>query len=570
VSGDHHGPPPLTLHHRIVRGELVRRGAAAPYHELAVDGGERHLIREDLLPGSAARWRDGGRRRPLIGLAHVTDLQLADVQSPVRFEFFNREYADPRFTALLPVQRPQEAFTAHAVLSMVETLNRIEVAPVGGGPLQLAVTTGDVIDNAQWNELQAFLALFDGGQVQTRSGGSRYEGVQSADWPDSVFWRPDGPGPDGRHDMFREMFGYPHLPGVIERALTPLRSPGLNLPWLACYGNHEALIQGVGVVTPPLAEAMVAGRKPVHLPADADLDAALETFIVGPHAFLNGSTRPITPDGARRAITRADFVAAHRTTWSRPDGHGFTAANERDGTAYYVHDLPGVRLIGLDTTRTTGASGGAVDTDQLWWLQARLIEVHSRYRAADGRPMTTSAQDRLVVLFSHHGSETLTNLRGAPSPDGVVTDDADLVGGPELVELLHRFPNVVLWLNGHTHTNGVRARVDPREPRCGFWEVTTASVVDWPCQSRLVELIDLGDGALAVACTMIDHDSPLGVGASLEGAAMTTPQLAALHRELAANMPTAGVGSRLEGLVPDRNVILPLRAPFDLPRLNGS
>jgi hypothetical protein len=141
------------------------------------------------------------------------------------------------------------------------------------------------------------------------------------------------------------------------------------------------------------------------------------------------------------------------------------------------------------------------------------------------------------------------------------------VAGPEVRQLLHRFGNVVLWLNGHTHTNTVRPRPDPLDPDHGFWEVTTCAVVDWPGQTRVVELLDLGDGALAIACTMLDHDSPLGPGASLEGSTLTTPQLASLHRELAANAPGAGAGSRLEGLSSDRNVVLPLRAPFDLSRL---
>jgi metallophosphoesterase (TIGR03767 family) len=574
VSG-HHGPPPLTLHRRIVRGELVRRGAAAGYHGLTADSGERHRVRQELLPGSEQLWRTARVRRPLLCLAHVTDLQLADVQSPVRFEFFNREFGDPRFADLVPVQRPQEALTPHAVLATVDTLNRIDAAPVTGAALQLAITTGDAIDNAQWNELQAFLALLEGGCARIRSGGERYEGVQSTSWPDSVFWRPDGPGPDGQPDMFRAMFGFPHLPGVIERALDPLHSPGLRLPWLACYGNHEALIQGVGAVTPAVAGALVADRKPVELPPEADRDGALETFIVGSQAFLAGTHRRVTADPARRAVSRTEFVSAHLTAGARPAGHGFSTENLRHGTAYYVHDLPGVRLIGLDTTRISGAAAGALDTDQLWWLQARLVEVHSRYRAADGSLMTTSAQDKLVVVFSHHGTDTLTNLRGI-QPESVIgpayaradPDGADLVGGPELVELLHRFGNVVAWINGHTHTNRVRPRVDPVDPARGFWEVTTCALVDWPCQTRLVELVDLGAGAMAITCTMVDHDSPLGLYGSLEGSGLNTRQLAALHRELAANMPTAGVGSRLEGLVDDRNVVLPLRAPFDLSRLD--
>ncbi len=108
----------------------------------------------------------------MLSLVHITDLQLADVQSPTRFEFLNRYFADPRYAEIVPVQRPQEALTAHTVDAMLRTLNALR-GPVTGAPPELAVTTGDAIDNAQWNEMQAFLALFDGGLVRQNSGGRR-------------------------------------------------------------------------------------------------------------------------------------------------------------------------------------------------------------------------------------------------------------------------------------------------------------------------------------------------------------------------------------------------------------
>src|SRR5262249_10681848 len=143
-------------------------------------------------------------------------------------------------------------------------------------------------------------------------------------------------------------------------------------------------------------------------------------------------------------------------------------------------------------------------------------------------------------------------------------DGEPLLGGAELVALLHRFPNVVLWLNGHTHINAVHPRPAPAgSPGSGFWEVTTCAVVDWPCQTRLVELIDAGD-YLSIVCTMLDHDPPAGVPS-----APSTAELASLHRELAANMPFAGAAGPGQGTPTDRNVELRLAAPFPAARLPG-
>jgi hypothetical protein len=157
--------------------------------------------------------------------------------------------------------------------------------------------------------------------------------------------------------------------------------------------------------------------------------------------------------------------------------------------------------------------------------------------------------------------DTLTNTRyGHRGLDG-----DPLLGATDFLALLHRFGNVVLWLNGHTHINSVRARSDPADPARGFWEVTTCAVVDWPCQTRVVEITDLA-GELAITCTMVDHDSPLAPR-SLDSAA----DLAALHRELAANVPVIGaVGSRGPGLPSDRNVELRIRPSFPLSRLPGT
>ena len=124
----------------------------------------------------------------------------------------------------------------------------------------------------------------------------------------------------------------------------------------------------------------------------------------------------------------------------------------------------------------------------------------------------------------------------------------------------------MLWLNGHTHINAVRARRDPADPARGFWEVTTCAVIDWPCQTRIVELVDAA-GQLAIACTMVDHDTPLaGYRRPL---AISGDDLAALHRELAANIPFDGPHPGRSGSVTDRNVELLITPPFPLSRLPG-
>ena len=545
----------LTLDQTLVPGSVLRPGSKRPYRAVTLGPGEPRVVRTDLAHRSSDR--SPRERRPLLVFAHATDLQLVDVQSPARFEFCNQHVDDPRFHQLVPMHRPQEALVARAGQAMVRTLNSLRQGPASGADIDLVITTGDAVDNAQWNELRMFLALLDGGHVRPGSGGPRYEGVQSLEWGDDSFWRPDG---DGTHvsDWYQRRYGFPHLPGLLERALADFESEGLRLPWLACFGNHEVLVQGLGRMTRPLQRHLIGASKPRGSLADLDLDALESVFVTSPESFLSGHQHRVTADPDRRAVAPAEFIDAHFSARSRPYGHGFTAENRRSGRAYYVYDIGLVRLICLDTTCASGPAAGCLDEDQARWLHDRLAEVHSCYRAADGSPVATAESDRVVVIFSHHGLDTMTSAANLPPG----TAGPRLVGPEELAALLHRFGNVVAWVNGHTHRNVVLPRPDPGATSGGFWEITTSALMDWPCQTRLVELLDNADGTLSLVCTMVDHD---GVVRPEPDQPWTGEWLAGMHRELAGNEPWRGFESPARGGVADRNVELVLPQPFPMP-----
>ncbi len=525
-------------------GPVLRTGSSTSYRSLVRAEGERHAVRTELTGPAGQDVR--ARGKALLAIGHMTDLHVTDVESPARFEFLNRFAGDARFRELLTMQRPQEALNAHAIAAMVRSMNAIESAPVTGSPVELLVMTGDAIDNAQTNEFATFLALFEGGMVSPNSGGPEIESVQSPGWPDDIFWKPDG----SRFgtDKFRLAHGFPLVPGLLDRAMRPFESEGLRVPWIGCHGNHEELCQGVGLVNPELARAMVAGRKPIGVPDGLDAATALETFVMRPQHFMSGATVAVTADAGRRPLDIGAFVEAHFRPGATPDGHVFTPTNRRDRSANYTHDTGAVRLIVLDTACRGGGADGCLDRDQLAWLEDRLIEVHEVYTNASGESVRTGNANRLVVIASHHPLFTLRNYRlpGAAQAD-------------ELLRMLHRFANVILCLNGHIHMNLVQPHANREGPSAGFWEVTTSSIVDWPCQGRVVEIFDAGGGRLAIACTMVDHDGPAD-----PGPALAPSEMAGLHRELAFNDPIAGVLTTRAGTSADRNVILTLPAPFPL------
>ena len=437
-------------------------------------------------------------------------------------------------------------------------------------------------------------------------GDSIYDGVRDDDEyyePDSSAPEEDGPGyspreaenaaETGRRVASRD------FPGLYEEMNRPFRATGFDdLPWYSVFGNHDGLIQGNQPRNPALEAFGIGCVKVESLSAgDRDLIATSATKELAVARALTtmqreaqerdpATVRIVPPDPRRRPLRKNEFIAEHFETTGVPAGHGFTPANVASGQGNYSFSPAGrsdLRFVVLDSISEQGLEQGNLDDDQFRWLHAELLKAEMA--------------SQLVVVFAHHSLQTMGqppfspflpgdtggNLsplvhfgigpRNTPIRIPCTKADPGLPTDPtESVRcLLLRHPSVVAFVNGHEHNN----RIDPFAPEPGdapargrFWEVNTAAHIDWPQQSRVLDLVDNRDGTLSIFGTVIDHGAPENPGAGPAGESVR--RLASISRELSFNDPQGNTGedgsADARGDEGDRNVELLVPNPYP-PRL---
>ncbi|MGH8452932.1 MAG: hypothetical protein ACRESW_00120, partial [Nevskiales bacterium] len=159
-----------------------------------------------------------------------------------------------------------------------------------------------------------------------------------------------------------------------------------------------------------------------------------------------------------------------------------------------------------------GLADGTLDAAQFEWIKAELAQAHDR--------------GQLVLVFSHHPDLTFAEY-GTFAP--FLPSEPAFVSAATLDAELASYPNLVAWVAGHTHRHRIRAfkvengkghiagrpedevfdvgcKEAPASRCSGFWQIETASLIDFPQEQRLLEILDNANGTGTIRARVLQHD----------------------------------------------------------------
>lgn len=468
-------------------------------------------------------------KRSLLNLIHISDTHICDAQSPARVEYLDR-YADPHHRAsaalgtLVGTYRAQEILTNQVLHTMIKTINKIESAPITGGAIDAVLITGDLTDNAQVNELTWFNTLATGGMLRPDSGDpTRWQGA-GGDFYSPFFWNPHGTRIGELSDFPRTLYGYPEIAELLHAVRAPFKTEGFKNDWLPVHGNHDALLQGT-VVPDELLRAVATSAVKIMELSDAEaITALMNVSQIGPAKYpapLYPISTPVAPDTAR------DFLQP--TSWTSQ----FSDQYQDSVAKYWRRDFAEITMIALDTVNPFGGWQGSLDLTQFRWLQSQL----------------ESLGERPVVITSHHPLEDLINDYTPNIEHRVIRKEVE--------ELLFTHSNIVAWICGHTHRH--RISFHGPDQLHGFWQIETASLIDWPQQGRVIEIFIDGSENIAIATSLFHHQAA-GMIDYATADLSDVEQLATISRTLSLNDWQRRSGpfdiELNEGQANDQNIIL--------------
>ncbi len=407
----------------------------------------------------------------LLHFFDMTDIHITDKETPTQAIYYG--YMGGQSSGYSPVMLS----STQVLDAAVQTINALHKEK----PFDFGISLGDAANDEQYNELRWYIDVLDGKTINPDSGVK------------------DDPVP-GRLNDYQDQF----------------KAAGLNksIKWYQALGNHDH--NWIGTNPPDdYLKANYTGEYILNLGNVFTDPRGIEGRgfymgaidgktvlgdIVGVGNVSDFEAPPTVPaDPNRRPLTVPEWLGEFFNSSSSPKGHGFNQSAAEEGIAYYSFeprsDIP-IKVIVLDDTQKAtdenagGYGHGSLDNAQFDWLVSELDQ--------------GQAEGKLMIIAAHIpiGVES----KGSSLDDYTAWSSVAEVSEQQLLDKLHEYPNLLLWIAGHRHVNQVTPQLspDPEHPELGFWEVETSSLRDFPQQFRTFDIVRNSDNTISIFATDVD------------------------------------------------------------------
>ncbi|MFH1477069.1 MAG: TIGR03768 family metallophosphoesterase [Verrucomicrobiota bacterium] len=433
-----------------------------------------------LMP---AGYTGSGNAARLLSFFSISDIHITDKESPAQVPYlgWSAGFTNAGIGGLNPsAYSPIILDTTHRLDDAVMTINALHQQAM----FDFGIAIGDMCNASQLNELRWFIDVMDGQYITPSSGTNA--GARAIDYQ------------------------------------MPFQAAGLepSIPWYAAIGNHDQMWMGIGYPTEKIKQALV-GSNVLNISTNGPL-VSPGSEGVGMYVGVVDGTTPygtvikwgltnlfdmpptVAADPDRRSLTTGldsptNFVNEFFNTTSFPQGHGFTRGATGSLAACYAFeplaDIP-IKVIVLDNTCKSNELGQSALFYGNGWVDA------VRYAWLTNELQMGQDADQLMIIACHIPILPQTSLTNTNR----VSMFYDYASETNLVATLHNYPNLLMVMAGHRHLNVVTPfpSPDPDRPECGFWEVETPSLRDFPQQFRTWDIRRNSDNSISILTTCVD------------------------------------------------------------------
>lgn len=456
---------------------------SSSYGNWVYGNGAEIIKRTDIAPGASGI--AAGNSQKLMRFFTITDVHINDPETPAQTIYWGYCGNDKTCEAIVGQSSnvssfsPTMLYTTQVLDAAMQTINLMHRSDA----FDFGIALGDACNNTQYNELRWYINVIDGnGPIAPHSGNQA----------DQDIYTPAGL--DKTIPWYQVLGNHDHLWGG---------SYPVNQKLEGAYTGSDILKTGNLFTDPDAVNKSTYYMGSINGLADNNLDMAL-TCMGQVSDPLNGPgcAKTIQNDPMRHSLSVVNsnsvtnWMQEFFTTTSNPKGHGFTQSNLNTGLAYYSFEpKPGIKIIVLNDTMpgtvidntTIAYANGYLDTDQYNWLVGELNSGQS--------------QNKLMIIAAH----IPINVVPVDSSAAAWTSKSP-VSQAKLLDTLHKYPNLIMWIAGHRHVNAVTLQdsPDPAHPEFGFWEVETASLRDFPQEFRTFDIYRNNDNTVSIMTINVD------------------------------------------------------------------